>query len=463
MQMRFMRGSFCLGLACCIHLPFLIGQTLDTGILGTVTDQSGATISGAAVTITQPATGQSRSVATATDGKYEVRYLVPGEYTVEVKAPGFRTAVQTGVVLQIGQQARIDLALEVGDVVERVEVAGRGPILQTENAVLGEVVATERIVNLPLNGRNFLQLASLTPGVVVSEESNAQRTRIIANGARDIWMQVNINGITAVNNRHNFVNFYPSIDAIQEFKVQSGNYSAEYGGNAGANVNLQLRPGTNQFHGSVFEFLRNDHLDARGYFRPEPLPKDALKRNQFGAVLAGPVRKDHTFFMIGYEGMRFGIERAGTAQVLTPAQRRGDFSGFGTITDPLSGLPFPGSVIPANRLSPVSVNLINTYMPLPNVAGVINYAGVTKDITNVDQGLARIDHMFSTKDQISFHYIYAARDLPNTELNPNFFYNATFPNTSLGIQHIHTFGPTLLNEARFGWVKGNIRKLSPRT
>lgn len=177
--------------------------------------------------------------------------------------------------------------------------------------MLGEVVARERIVNLPLNGRNFLQLSSLTPGVVVREESNGERTRVIANGARDVWMQVNINGVTAVNNRANCVNFYPSVDAIQEFKVQSSNYSAEYGGNAGANINMQLRAGTNQFHGSLFNFTRNDNFDARGYFRPEPLPKDILRRNQFGAVVAGRILRDRTFFMAGYEGVRSAIERTG--------------------------------------------------------------------------------------------------------------------------------------------------------
>jgi hypothetical protein len=178
-------------------------------------------------------------------------------------------------------------------------------------------------------------------------------------------MQVNINGITAVNNRHNFVNFYPSIDAIQEFKVQSGNYSAEYGGNAGANVNVQLRSGTNQLHGAVFEFLRNNALDARGYFRPRPLPKEVLRRNQFGAVLAGPVRRDKTFYMIDYEGQRTLIERAGTSVVLTPAQKQGDYSALSTpITDPLSGAPFPGNIIPSSRLNSVSVNLINRYISL---------------------------------------------------------------------------------------------------
>lgn len=297
----------------------------------------------------------------------------------------------------------------------------------------------------------------------VVEESNGERTRVVANGARDIWMQVNINGVTAVNNRANFVNFYPSIDAIQEFKVQSGNYSAEYGGNAGANINLQLRSGTNQFHGSLFEFLRNQKMDARGYFRPEPLPKDILRRNQFGVVVAGPVVRNKTFFMLGYEGMRSAIERAGTAIVLTPAQRQGDFSSLSTpVVDPLAGTPFPGNRIPPSRLNPVSANILNNYMPLPNVAGATNYAGVTQNVTNIDQGLARIDHTFRETDQLSFHYIYADRRFPNTELNPYFSYNATFPNSSLGIQHVHTFSPTVLNELRFGWHKGNIRKLSPR-
>jgi hypothetical protein len=440
-----------------------VAQTLDTGILGTITDPGGAVVGSANVTITQPATGLARSVTTGPDGSFEVRYLTPGEYTVEIRAPGFKTERRTGIVLQISQLARLDISLQIGQVQETVEVTATAPILQTENAVLGEVVATERIVNLPLNGRNFLQLSTLTPGVIVREESNGERTRVIANGSRDIWMQVNIGGITAVNNRANFVNFYPSVDAIQEFKVQSANYSAEYGGNAGANINMQLRSGTNRFHGTLFEFLRNDKLDARGYFRPEPLPKDVLRRNQFGAVISGPVIHDKTFFMASYEGMRSAIERAGTAVVLTPEMRRGDFSGVaGTITDPLTGTPFAGNIIPANRLNPVSVALINQYMPLPNVPGAVNFAGVTTNIVNINQGIGRIDHNFSSRDQVFVHYIYSARDFPNTELNPNFFYTATFPNESLAAQHVHTFTPTLLNELRFGWHRGDIRKYSVR-
>ena len=250
--------------------------------------------------IDHPATGQSRTVKTASDGKYEVRYLVPGVYNIEAQATGFRTVRSTNVTVQINQQVRADFALQIGEVQQTVEISSSAPLLQTENATLGEVVSTERIVNLPLNGRSFVQLAALTPGVRVSEPSqftsSTNGSRIIANGARDSCMQVNIDGVTMVNNRSNYVTLYPIIDAMLEFRVQSGNYTAEYGGNAGANVNLQLRSGTNQLHGSFWEFFRNNALDARGYFRPAPFPKDILRRNQFGTVVSGPIRRDNSLF-----------------------------------------------------------------------------------------------------------------------------------------------------------------------
>jgi hypothetical protein len=444
-----------------VALIALHAQTIDTGILGEVRDPTGAALAAATVTITQPATGLSKTVTADSGGHYEVRYLIPGSYAVEVKAPGFRTERQTGIVIQIGQQARIDFALQVGDVVETVEVSSVAPLLQTENSTLGEVVGPERIVNLPLNGRNFAQLAVLTPGVRVVAE-NAVRTDVVANGARDINMQVSFDGITVVNNRHNFVVFYPSVDAIQEFKVQSGNYSPEYGGNAGANVSVQLRSGTNQFHGTAFDFLRNNQLDARGYFRPAPFPKDVLRRNQFGGVLSGPVQKNKTFFLITYEGQRQIQESGQTNIVMTPAQRAGDFSSTQkAVIDPLGGMPFPGNLIPANRINPVSASLLQ-YMPLPNTQGTINYSGVTRTITNINQGIVRGDHYFSEKDQVFAHYIYSARDYPNYELNPNFYFSGNFPNDSFAAQEVHTFNPGLLNEFRFGWQRGNVAVLSPR-
>jgi hypothetical protein len=442
----------------------LQAQSADTAILGTVKDATGAVVPGAVVTVTHPATGISREIKSSAEGLYEVRYLQPGAYIVEVKAPGFRTERLTGIAIEVNQQARIDLNLQVGDVVETVEVTSAAPLLQTESAVVGDVIAQERIVNLPLNNRNFLQLSIMTPGVRIKEESNGERTRVVANGNRDIWMQVNINGITAVNNRAPFVNFYPSVDAIQEFKVQSSNYSAEYGGQSGANINVQLRSGTNEFHGSVFEFIRNDALDARGYFSPRPLSKPILRRNQFGAVVAGAVTKNKTFFMLGYEGVREKRQSSGTGIVMTPAMRQGDFSAVSTpIIDPTTGQRFTNNVIPTDRLNPVSVDLINNWVPQPNQSGTVNYAGVTGDDLDIDQGLVRLDHYLTERDQFTFHYIYSRRYFPSVGLNPFFFQeDRNFPNQSLGIQYVHTFSPSLMNEFRFGGHRGDIRRIGPR-
>src|SRR5262249_7693568 len=163
--------------------------------------------------------------------------------------------------------------------------------------------------------------------------------------------------------------------------------------------NIQLKSGTNSFHGSMFEFVRNDSLDARGYFRPQPLPKDELKRHNFGGLLSGPIKRDKTFFLAGYEGQRFKIEVPGTNIVMTPEMRRGDFSGIAArITDPFTGAQFPGNMIPASRLSPVAVNLVNSRMPLPNQAGSVNYAGGASEIADQDQEFVRLDHRLSAND-----------------------------------------------------------------
>jgi hypothetical protein len=441
-----------------VSLP---AQTLDTAILGLVTDPAGAVVSGAEVTIAQRATGFSRTILTSAEGSYEVRYLLPGEYTVEVKAAGFRSERRTGVTIQIGQQARVNFALQLGQVVETLEVVAEVPLMQTENAALGEVVTQERIINMPLNGRRFLDLAALTPGVTV--RTSAQFSILKANGTRDTTMNLTFDGVSATTNRWAFVAMFPSLDAIQEFKVQTGNYSAEYGGNAGASVNVQLRSGTNAFHGSMYEFLRNDKLDARNYFRPQPFSKDALRRNQFGAVISGPVVKDRTFFMAGWESQRDIRESAGTNIVLTPAQRRGDFSAVSTrIIDPLTGNPFPDNMIPANRLNPVSVRLAEEYLPLPNQAGAVNYAFVTQATTNWDQALGRGDHRIGERDQISGHYMLQNYRRPVVGAIPVFRSEGDYLNQNVSLQHIHTFTPTRLNEFRFGYHRGNRTATNPR-
>jgi outer membrane receptor protein involved in Fe transport len=440
-------------------------QTVDTAILGTIADASGGLIVDASVTVTQSTTGIARSVKTNSAGNYEVRYLIPGSYSIEVQAPGFLTERRPAVDLQIGQQAKVDFSLQVGTVQQTVEVHSTQPLLQTENASLAGVVGQERIENLPLNGRKFDDLALLTPGVRVGDPdlhtSSTTGSTIAGNGGRIVWGQVNVDGATMVNNRHAYVNIYPSVDAVQEFKVQTGNYSAEYGGNAGTNVNIQIKSGSNQFHGDLFEFFRNQDLDARNFFRPAPLPKNILKQNQFGATLGGPIAHDKTFFFASYEGIRSIQESPGTAVVLTPSQRNGIFTS--TVTDPLTGLPFANNQIPASRINPVSQSLINRYTPLPNASGSTNYAGASLGDLTVHQGIARVDHYFGPKDSLFVHYIGANRNFPDQDLNPFFRFTGTYPATNISAQYIHTFTPALVNEFRAGINRENVSQLSVLT
>src|SRR5215471_14556242 len=458
-------------------------QTVDTAVLGTVVDPGGAQVAGATVTVTQPSTGLSHSATTSADGTFEIRYLVPGEYVVEVRATGFRGERRQGVVIQLGQQVRLDFALQVGAVQETVEVNSGVPLLPTENATLAGVVDQERVEALPLNGRRFDDLAVLTPGVSVYNpdihSSSTDGSEIGGNGGRLIWGQVNVDGITMVNNRHNYVNIYPSIDAIEEFKVQTGNYSAEYGGNAGTNVNIQIKSGTEQFHGELFDFFRNEALDARNYFAPAPTPKNELRQNQFGGTFGGPIRKDKTFFFASYEGIRSISDSPSQGIVLTQCQRNGDFSYLftndgsvdargnpkGQLYNPRSGKPVPGnSLAAAGLIDPVAQNIVNTYMPLPNLPGVTtpnttNYAGHSRGNLTVEQAIIRVDQDFNASDHLFAHYIYGYRNFPDTELNPNFKFTGTYPIHNFMAQYVHIFNPSMVNEFRAGFDLENVSQL----
>jgi Carboxypeptidase regulatory-like domain len=361
-------------------------QSVDTGILGTVADSSGAVVPGSEVTVTNVATGVVQTAITGPNGMFDVRYLLPGDYVVQASLSGFR-AERTTVSLRVGQLARLNFVLQVGQVGEVVDVVAQGLLLETQSSVTGTVVTAETLVNLPLSGRNFTTLGNLTPGVVASG------TQFRASGARGMYQQVSFDGVSALNNRGNNLFMYPSVDAVEEFKVQATNYTAEYGGHAGANVQLQLKSGSNSFRGSAFEYLRSDTLDERNYFAPAPTPKPQLDRNQFGGVLGGPIRRNRTFFMGSYEGTLETRETVTQANVLSEAMRRGDFSEVTTvIRDPLTGNPFPGNIIPADRLDPLAVQMINTYQPLPNQTGANNFRGVTRSEDTINQFLVRITY-----------------------------------------------------------------------
>ncbi|MGH9159857.1 MAG: TonB-dependent receptor domain-containing protein [Vicinamibacteraceae bacterium] len=431
-------------------------QSVDTGILGIVSDAAGAVVPGADVVITNSSTGVAQSVVSGPDGSFEVRYLLPGEYVVEATLSGFR-ADRRAVALRIGQLARLKIVLQVGNVDEAVEVVAQGLLLETQSGVTGNVVTADTIANLPLSGRNFTSLGNLTAGVVASG------TQFRASGARGMYQQVSFDGVSALNNRGNNLFMYPSPDAIEEFKVQATNYTAEYGGHAGANVQLQLKSGSNAFHGSVFDYLRNDAMDARNFFAPAPNPKPQLERQQFGGVVGGPIRRNQTFFMGSYEGVRETRQTAAQANVLTEAMRRGDFSAVDdVVVDPLTGRPFPGNVIPADRLDPLAVSIVNRYQPLPNQSGANNLRGLSRSEDTTNQLITRIDHVLSPRQKIFGHYLYQSRDNPSIPINPNFPVARLFDNHSAAVQHVTTWSANVLNEVRFGYMRGNLNRLSPR-
>ena len=450
----------CLFLAAAAAAAF--GQSSDTGILGTVTDPSGSVVVGAAVTISSQAIGFSKSVVTSADGHYELRYLLPETYSVEVRMAGFRPEVTSGITLVVGQLARVDFKLPVGAVTEEVQVSAQGVLLDTQTSTMAQTMTEERIVDLPTNGRGYTGLGNLVPGVQASSGGAGSNGSFQANGARSFYEQISYDGTNVVQQRSNNGAPPPVMDAIVEFKIQTGNYSAEYGGNAGANVQVQLRSGTNQFHGGAWDFFQNSDLDARGTFRPAPQAKNILKENQFGGILSGPIRKNKTFFMASYEGTRIISQSPSSSLVMTPAQLSGNFAGFKTITDPTTGVAFPGNQIPASELNTVSENIASKYFPSANTnSTVANLTGVSQTRTRNDQALTRIDQTIGTKDQVFGHYIYNYNYAPNIGLDPLF---GSFPRTqnqSIMAQWLHTFSPTKINMILFGYDRASLRELSP--
>ena len=433
----------------------LRAQTVDTAIVGTVTDNSGAVIPGAKVTVTSVSTGIAKSAVTAATGEYTVNYLTPGSYDVAVTAKGFTTTRQQGIELQLSQEARVNFQLQVGAATEQVTVQGAPPLLQTESSSLGNVVGEVETQNLPLNGRKFEDLAILTPGTTAYDPDNHTSTEdgasVQSYSEQLEWGQTNVDGVTMIGNRHAYVNLYPSTDAIQEFEVISANAQAQNVGAAGDITNIQLKSGTNDFHGDVFEYFRNTALDARNFFVPAPAPKLVYRQNQFGATLGGPIIKNRSFFFLSYEGIRSDEQTAGLTDVLTPQEENGDFSALlpGTqLVSPFTGQPYLNNQIPVD---PVAQAIVKKYMPLPNTnQGGFNYAFFTGGTQTTNQFIGRLDHHLTPNDQLTVHFMYANRTNFISEGNPNFNDNATLPIFNAGLQYVHIASPRLINELRLG-------------
>jgi Carboxypeptidase regulatory-like domain/TonB-dependent Receptor Plug Domain len=442
---------------------------VDTGsILGTVRDKSGGVVPGASVSLREAHTNALTVRIADAAGNYVATPLRIGVYAVSVELAGFKKQTHEGIVLRVQDRLRIDFELEPGDIAEAVVVTGEAPLVQSETSSLGEVVDARQIVGLPLNGRNYIDLATLTSGVIrTAEGSNGNvNATFVVNGTRGGQNNYLLDGIDNNSNDGGEAALYTNVDAIEEFKVQTSNYSAEFGRSGGAVVNASLKSGANEVRGSAFYFLRDESLDARGFFEDPDSQKAPFSFKQFGGTLGGPIRKDRTFFFVDYQGTRRNSADTGFYSVPTPAQRAGDFSGEGNsvIYDPLTGEPFPGNVIPADRFSPLATNFINLY-PDPNQDGLKNnYLVNPISTTSVNQGDLRLDHEFSGADRVFLRLSltkgrnFVEPPLPGLANGGEYGTGTSNSRTwggALGFTHI--FSSSTVNELRLGFnrVKGS--------
>ncbi|HYB96779.1 MAG TPA: TonB-dependent receptor [Vicinamibacterales bacterium] len=389
-------------------------------INGIVTDSSGGVLPGVTVEAVSSATGATRSAVSGSDGLYTIPLLAPGTYTVRASLQGFRTSQRDGVRVAVTETARVAFQLEVGQLSETITVRAEATLVETSNATHGIVIDEQKVVDLPLNGRNFTQLGTLIPGVVAPPGAlGGQSGDATPGGFGNATGGFNVNGMRnqsnnflmdgATNNDTFNTGFVlrPPPDAIQEFKILTHAFAAEYGRNAGSVVNVVTKSGSNTLSGAVWEFNRDDALNARNYFAPQTQPKPELKQNQFGASLGGPVVRNTLFAFGFYEGYRNDSGITQNVLVLSQAQRNGDFSGGAPIRDPLTGQPFPGNIIPAARISPAAAKLLNDFVPLPNAAG--NRYIVSPTVKDVrDQFGVRLDYQLGSRQSLLGRYMRSA-------------------------------------------------------
>lgn len=421
-------------------------------IYGTVSDPSGASIAGATVAATNNATGQTRETASGADGGFVLPDMVIGEYKVMAQAPGFKTFVANPVELRVDENRRISIRLEVGSVSENVTVTAEAAQVDTRSGTITEVVDSARIVELPLNGRNALQLQYLVPGAGgIVAPGQGENESVSINGSRPNTNNYTLDGADNEDPFFNTPSVFPNPDALAEFSLQTNSYGADRGKNAGALMNAVTKSGTNQFHGTVYEFLRNEKLNARNFFSNTVPP---FKRNQYGGTFGGPVRKDKTFFFASYQGTR---ERSSpgstTPTVFTVAQRSGDFSALTkALKDPLGGT-FPKNIIPASRISAASLTFLNAFVPMPNAPNGL-YSFASQQSIDDDQVVAKADHNFSTNNQLSGRYL-QERNSTNQVVNnvtlPGFLALIRYHNWNAAINDTHTFSPALINVFTFGF------------
>ncbi len=463
----------------------IFAQTATATMVGRTIDEANADLSEVKITLKQTTTGQQRTVLSDSSGDFVFLLLPAGQYTLTAERSGFQKLLLRGFELQVDQRASLDLKLKAGQISETVEVNAEVPILQSETASVGTVISQEKIVRLPLNGREFQQLALLVPGAVPAAQGSSLSFRggFNVSGARESANQFLLDGADDNNSSANQYVFRPSIDMIQEFKVQTSSYSAEFGRGAGAQVNIITKSGTNRYHGNAFEFLRNSAFDAKNFF-DLPGKTPPFKRNQFGATFGGPLPflhfgegvpvfssgKDRTFFFLSYEGLRLrqGVTR--TASVPTALQRIGNFGATARIRDPQrvgscnatdTTACFPNGIIPPERINSIGQAIARAF-PLPNNASdpVRNLVSTVSRPQDADQFSIRIDHRFSDKSNFFFRYsVNQDQQIDvfdslvgtlNTNL-PGFGRNDNQLTKSVSFNYTQIINSRTVNEFRFGY------------
>ncbi|MFN0101866.1 MAG: TonB-dependent receptor domain-containing protein [Bryobacteraceae bacterium] len=469
MSVKLLVSLFCTG---------LFAQTAQVG--GRLTDASGAAVPGVQVSVRSTSTGAERQVRTNDSDLYTVPLLQPGSYDVQVRQQGFKPISQSGITLEVDQRAELNFRLEVGAVTEQVEVRASISRLNTVEASQGQVIDNQRIVEMPLNGRNYIDLALMSGGAVQAAPGSriggfsAGGQRVSQNNYIMDGIDNNSVELAAAGRRAEMVQ--PSIDAIAEFKVQTNAYSAEFGRGMGGVVNLTIKSGSNSFHGAAFEFVRNEIFDARNFFNPVGTAKPSFKRNQYGLAFGGPVvlpkiynGKNKTFFFGDFESTRIRETSTIANTLPTLRMRSGDFGELPAnrrVNDPATGHQFPGNVIPPSRLDPVAQRLAQLY-PAPQSANLANnFTYLSPRTQDVDKWDIRMDQNMGSKDTAFFRFSKQDTLLPDTPSLPapaygggNLDFITEGYNTGAGWNHIFT--PSLIMSVRAGWNYTRFQRNNP--
>lgn len=443
MPARFQRAMRC-ALAVLFLVPAAARAQSTSTLQGTVTDAQGAVMPGVTITIRNDQTGTQRVVVTDSAGSYQAAALQPGRYTVTAHLEGFRDQVEP-VELAVAQTVSVQIKLSVGGIAEKVDVSAAAPVIETTTTSVGTVISQRTVQEIPLNGRHFVDLGLLIPGSVTPPQNGFLTAPLRGQGSfaintagnREDTVNFMINGVNLNDMVQNQITFQPSINTVSEFKVDNSTFSAEYGRNSGAIVNIATRSGTNSLHGELFEFYRNDKLDSRNFFNTPPARQSPFNRNQFGGNVGGPIARNKVFFFGSYEGLR---QRQGidiNSGVLSDAQRA-------AVTDP------------------VSLQLLQ-FIPQSNTVdanGAPKFVGSATAPVNIDQGTGDVNYSSGQNDILHWYYAWQRDQRGEPTLQgdtvPGFGDTRHSHRQIMTLNESHVFGPALVNEARFGFNRINI-------